>query len=167
MKKLLKVSITKKRQLKNKKQQLIERINRCKTLSEINGISKTLEYYPVLSKDYDWDYAFFFELIRFKLRRMRDYFWTHNIVENEKEYGNICNKLINILDAGYLSNIVTDEDLNVFVNDRSVKRFIPEKTLDFMSRDALIPYWNPSVRQAKAKALFWKLLEHKIEELWD
>ena len=98
---------------------------------------------------------------------MRDYFWSHNIVVNEKEYGNICNKLINILDAGYLTNVVTEDDLTTFVNDRNVKRFIPERTLNLMSRDAFIPYWNASVREAKAKALFWKLLEHKIEELWD
>lgn len=98
---------------------------------------------------------------------MRDYFWSHNIVVNEKEYGNICNKLINILDAGYLTNVVTEDNLTTFVNDRNVKRFIPERTLNLMLRDALIPYWNASVREAKAKALFWKLLEHKIEELWD
>lgn len=159
--------LSKKGQLKKKKKQLINKINSCKTLTELEGISKTLEYYPVLSKDYDWDNSFFFELIKFKLRRMRDYFWTHNIVVNEKEYGNICNKLINILDAGYLTNVVTEDDLTTFVNDRNVKRFIPERTLNLMLRDALIPYWNASVREAKAKALFWKLLEHKIEELWD
>ena len=81
--------LSKKSQLKNKKQKLIDRINQCKSLKDIKGWEKTFSYYDILKDDQDWDYGFFLDLIEFKLKRMREYFWTHNIVENEKQYGNI------------------------------------------------------------------------------
>ena len=160
-------SLKKGNRLKALKQKLCDRINQCKSLEELKGWERTFSYHPVLKDDQDWDYDFFLSLIEFKLKRMRDYFWTHNIVVDEKQYGDICNKLINILHAGYKTDIITDDDLKVYVNSKNVKRFIPEKTLEFISKDSLIKYWNPTIRAEKAKALFWKYLYYKIDYLWD
>lgn len=152
---------------KIRKQKLIDRINGCKTLSEIKKFEKTLSYYDVLKDDEDWDYGFFLDLIEFKLKKMREYFWSHNIVENEKRYGDICDKLINILHAGYKTNIILEEDLITYVNTRNIHRFLTPKHLEFIQKHKLEMYYLPTVREEKAKKLFWKYLDWHIEELWD
>ena len=124
--------LSKRFRLKKKKQQLCDRINQCKSLKELEGWERTFSYHPVLKDDQDWDYDFFLSLIEFKLKRMREYFWTHNIVENEKRYGDICDKLINILHAGYKTNIITDDKLNgIYVNTRNIHRFFNSLHWDF------------------------------------
>ena len=153
--------------LKKKKQQLCDRINQCKSLEELKGWERTFSYHPILKDDQDWDYGFFLDLIEFKLKRMREYFWTHNIVENEKKYGDICNKLINILHAGYKTDIIFEKDLHTKVNTRNVYRFFNPKQLNFIMKEGLQQYYLPTVREEKAKKLFWKYLEYHIEELWD
>jgi hypothetical protein len=158
----------KKNPIKVKKQQLCDRINQCKSLEELKGWERTFSYHPVLKDDQDWDEGFFFNLIEFKLKRMREYFWTHNIVENEKQYGDICNKLINILHSGYKTDIIVANELNgIYVNTRNVHRFFNPKQLDFILKRGLQKYYLPTVRERKAKTLFWKYLEHHIEKLWD
>ena len=151
--------------IKAKKQQLCDRINQCKNLKELEGWERTFSYHPVLKKDQDWDYDFFLTLIEFKLKRMREYFWTHNIVENEKQYGDVCNKLINILNAGYKTDIILDIDLKNKVNDKNKKRFLSEYELNFISKCP--QYYYSTIREKKAKILFWKYLYWHIEELWD
>ena len=160
-------NLSKKSQVKIKKQQLCDRINQSKSLKELEGWKRTMSYYDVLKDDQDWDYGFFIDLIEFKLKRMRDYFWSHNIVENEKRYGDICNTLINILHAGYKTDIILVKDLTTYVNTRNVHRFFTPKHLEFILKHRLEMYYLPTVREAKAKKLFWKYLEHHIEELWD
>ena len=153
--------------IKAKKQQLCDRINQCKNLKELEGWERTFSYHPVLKDNFEWDEGYFFNLIEFKLKRMREYFWTHNIVENEKRYGDICNTLINILNAGYKTDIIIEEDLYNYVNTRNVHRFFSPKRLNFILKEGLKKYYLPTIREAKAKALFWIYLEHHIEELWD
>jgi len=160
--------LSKRSRLKKKKQQLCDRINQCKSLEELKGWKRTFSYHPVLKDDQDWDYDFFLSLIEFKLKRMREYFWTHNIVENEKRYGDICDKLINILNAGYKTNIITDDELNeIYVNTRNIHRFFNPGQIAFIANFKLNKYYLSTIREAKAKALFWKYLEHHIEKLWD
>jgi len=159
--------LSKKSQLKNKKQKLIDRINQCKSLKDIKGWERTFSYYDILKDDQDWDYGFFLDLIEFKLKRMREYFWNHNIVENEKQYGDICNRLIEILHAGYKTDIIIDDDLHNYVNTRNVHRFFNPKELEFILKEGLKQYYLSTVREKKAKALFWKFMHHYIEYLWD
>lgn len=149
------------------KRQLCAKINKCKSEEELEGWLKTFEYYPILKDDQDWDYGFFIDLIEFKLKRMRDYFWTHNIVVDEKYYGDICDKLIKILYAGYKTNIVLSSDLKTYVNDKNAYRFFNEFELDFLQRPSLKEYFLATLRETKAKKLFWKYLSNKIELLWD
>lgn len=154
--------------MKKIKQQLCDRINQCKSLEELRGWERTFSYYDVLKDDFDWDYDFLLDLIEFKLRKMRDYFWSHNIVEHEKEYGDICNKLINILHAGYKTDIIKESDLNgIYVNARNIHRFFNPGQIAFIANFKLNEYYLPTIREQKAKALFWKYLHHKIEYLWD
>ena len=161
----------KKNPIKVKKQKLIERINQAKSLGELKDLEITLSYYPVLKGNYEWDYDYLLDIIEFKLKRMREYFWTHNIVEGEKEYGNICNKLINILHAGYKTNIINSKDLEeneIYVNSKNVHRFFNTKQLSFITtKKRKDKYYLAEIREAKAKALFWKYLHHKIEYFWD
>ena len=68
---------------------------------------------------------------------------------------------------GYKTNIVLESDLHNYVNTRNVHRFFNPRQLEFILREGLQKYYLPTVREAKAKALFWRYLEHHIEELWD
>jgi len=163
MKKLSKNTI-----LKRKKQQLCNRINQCKSLKELKSWEKTFSYHNILKDDEDWDYDFLLDLIEFKLRRMSQYFHTHQIVENEDWYGTICDRAIAILDAGYKTDIILSKDLGeIKVNTRNAYRFFTSKQLDFILKEGLQKYYLASIREAKAKVLFWKFMNHYIEILWD
>lgn len=163
----IKKTLKKKNRLTAKKQQLCDRINQCKSLEELEGWKRTFSYHPVLKDDQDWDEGFFFDLIEFKLRRMSQYFHTHRIVEHEDWYGTLCDRAIAILKAGYKTDIVLEEDLHNKVNTRNVHRFFNPKELDFILKENLKQYYLPTVREKKAKALFWKFLYHYIEYLWE
>lgn len=164
---LIMKNLSKKHRLKKRKQKLIDKINQCTSEKELEGWEKTFAYHDILKDDFDWDYCFLLDLIEFKLKKMREYFWTHDIVENEKRYGDICDKLINILHAGYKTDIIIVSDLHTYVNTRNVRRFFTPKRLKFIQKHNLEFYYLPTVREEKAKRLFWKYLEWHIEELWD
>lgn len=155
--------------LKKEKKKLIDKINQCKSMKDIEGWKKTFSYHSILSKDYDWDYCFLLDLIEFKLKRMSNYFLTHDILVNEHWYGKLCQLAINILNAGYKTNIVTEYDLNgIYVNTRNVHRFMSSGQLGFViSHPSLKKCYLPTVREYKAKVLFWKFLNHYIERLWE
>ena len=153
--------------LKKKKQQLCDRINQCKSLEELKGWERTFSYHSVLKNDEEWDYDFLLNLIEFKLKRMSQYFHTHNIVENEDWYGTLCDRAVAILQVGYRTNIIVEDELKNYVNTRNVHRFFNPKELNFILKKGLQKYYLPTVREKKAKALFWKFLHHYIEYLWD
>ena len=167
MTKLLK----KKNPIKVKKQKLINRINQCKSLEELKEWEKTFSYHDVLKNDQDWDYGFFFDLIEFKLKRMSQYFHTHNIVENEDWYGTLCDRAIAILNAGYKTDIVLSSEIKsegIYVNTRNKNRFIPAYMKRIIhNQEYLDKYELAAIREEKAKALFWKFLHHYIEVLWE
>lgn len=155
--------------LKRKKQQLCDRINQCKSLKELKSWKKTFSYHDILKDDEDWDYDFLLDLIEFKLRRMSQYFHNHRIVENEDWYGTLCDRAIGILNAGYKTDIVLSKDLTIKVNIKNAKRFLPKFYHEHLQNND--EYWNKygtaTIREEKAKALFWKFLHHYIEYLWD
>ena len=155
--------------IKAKKQRLIERINRCKSLEEIKGWEKTFSYHDVLKDDFDWDCDFLLSLMEFKLKRMSQYFHTHRIVVNEDWYGTLCDRAIAILHAGYKTDIVLTSDLNgIYVNTRNANRFTPAYMKVIVhNQKYLDKYELATIREYKAKALFWKFLHHYIEVLWD
>jgi len=99
---------------------------------------------------------------------MSQYFHSHNIVVDEDRYGTLCDRAIAILNAGYKTDIVLSMDLGeIKVNTRNVHRFFTQKQLDFILKENLLKYYIATVREAKAKALFWKFMNHYIEYLWD
>jgi len=163
MKKIKFLSKRSRKELKAKKSFLISKIEQCKKLSELEGWSKTMDYYPVLSKDNDWDYGFLLDLIRFKLKRMSNYFHTHNIIENEDRLGVLCDKAIALLDIAYGEDITTED---VYVNTKNAKRFIPKEELEVLEKN-LKTYYLPILRCHKAKKLFWEFMHNYIEHLWD
>lgn len=158
-----------KNKFKIRKQRLIERINQSKSLKDIKGWERTFQYYPILKNNFEWDYDFLLDLIEFKLKKMSEYFWNHNIVVDEWRYGKICDTAINILHAGYKTEIIVESDLkNIYVNTRNVHRFLKPSVLkSYIEYPDLKKYYLPTIREEKAKKLFWKYLEHNIEKLWD
>ena len=158
---------SKKKRLQDKKDVLIAKIQKCKKFSEVKNWEKTFEYYPVLSDNYDFDYGYLLNLIQFKLKRMSNYFHTHNIVVNEEYYGKLCDIAIKLLDIGYLNEIVLDDDLKgIYVNTKNKHRFLTKRMIEISD-----VFWNKygkaTIRTEKAKKLFWKFMHHYIEYLWD
>ena len=151
--------------LEKNKKTLLEKIDK----SDSKIIKKLIDYYPLIEKDEEWDYGFLLDLIKFKLKRMRDYFWTANIVVNEKRYGDICNTLLNILKAGYYTDIIRSSDLKSYANIKNKERFLPKYMLKHYEEQNNVweKYGLATLREEKAKALFWKYLYNKIELLWD
>ena len=98
---------------------------------------------------------------------MSQYFHTHNIVENEDWNGTLCDRAVAILQAGYRTNIIIEDELKNYVNTRNIHRFFNPKELNFILKKGLQKYYLPTVRETKAKALFWKFLHHYIEILWE
>jgi hypothetical protein len=162
-------NLSKKSLLKKKKQQLCDRINQCKSLKELKEWEKTFSYHDVLKDDFDWDYDFLLNLIEFKLKRMSNYFHTHRIVVNEDWYGTLCDRAIDILYAGYKTDIILSKDLNgIYVNTRNKNRFMPAYMRVIKhNQEYLDKYELATIREEKAKVLFWKFLHHYIEYLWD
>ena len=135
-----------------------------------NKLMKIKQFYHIIKNDEDWDYHFMLDLIEFKLERMANYFFTHNIVENEYRYGNQCLTAIKILNAGYNTQIITDKDLgDIYVNSKNARRFLSkEQFSDYIKYpDIHKKYFLATIREEKAKKLFWKYLEHYIEYWWD
>lgn len=159
--------LSKKKRLQNKKKKLVEKIQKCKKFSEVKHWEKTMEYYPVLAEDEDYDYGFLLDLISFKLKRMSNYFHTHNIVVNEERWAKLCDIAIKLLDIGYLNEIVLDDDLKeIYVNTKNKHRFLSKRMLE-MSDVLWNKYGKATIRTEKAKKLFWKFMYHYIEYLWD
>jgi predicted acetyltransferase len=160
--------LSKKKRLQNKKRELVEKIQKCKKFSEVKQWKKTMEYYSVLSKDEDYDYGFLLDLISFKLKRMSNYFHTHNIVVGEEYYGRLCDTAISLLNIGYLKETILDSDLNeIYVNTKNKHRFISAKSITYVSDEFWNKYGLAIIRTQKAKKLFWKFMYHYIEYLWD
>ena len=157
----------KKNPIKSRKQRLCDRINQCKSLKELKEWERVFSFHSVLKDDQDWDYDFLFDLIEFKLKRMSQYFHSHHIVENEDWYGTLCDRAVNILRAGYKTDIVLNSDLRNYVNTRNIHRFLNPAQVEFISRNGLEQYYFATIRETKAKALFWKFMHHYVEYLWD
>ena len=99
---------------------------------------------------------------------MSQYFHSHNIAVDEDWYGTLCDRAIAILNAGYKTNIILSEDLGeIKVNTKNIHRFFNTYQLEFLNRERLQKYYLATVRENKAKSLFWKFLHHYIEYLWD
>ena len=134
-------------------------------------LKRIKDWYPIIREDEDWDFDYLFDIIEFKLTKMMKYFSTHNIVVDEEKYAKQIQVALNILKAGYKTDIVLDTDLKTYVNTRNCKRFLPKSYLfDKFSNEGgkfWTMYGNATIREYKAKALFWKYLHHYIENWWD
>ena len=122
-----KKKLSKSKRLRTK---LIDRINEADSFPKLKKLSRTLEYYPVLSEDADWDFMFLVRLIRFKLNRMAKYFETAEIVENSKELAKQIRKAIELMNIGYFDYI----DNNAYVNVRNTPRFISKVEIDLLKK---------------------------------
>lgn len=162
-------NLSKRSRLKKRKQRLTDRINQCKSSKELDEWEKVFSYHPVLKDDEQWDYCFLLSLIRFKLTKMSEYFYTHHIIMNEDWKGQICDKLVNLLDAAYNSGIVLNSDLKTYVNTRNEKRFFTEHKIKWYEENPIFKekYKLAELREAKAISLFWKYFAFKINDLWD
>ena len=158
---------SKKKRLQEKKNELIEKIQKCKTFSEVKEWKKTMSYHPVLFQDEDFDYGFLLSLLKFKLERMANYFHTHDIAIDEEYYGRLCDTAVALLNIGYLDETILDSDLKVYVNSKNKHRFLSKAMMKFSDTYWWDKYGLATIRTEKAKKIFWKFMYHYIEYLWD
>lgn len=131
-------------------------------------IKEIKKWFNLIHNDYDFDYGFLIDIIEFKLEKMKEYFSTHSIVVEERKYSKQIQVALNILRAGYKTNIILDSDLgDIYVNINNVNRYFNNKELKFLGKYNLEKYYRATIRERKAKYLFWKYLYYHIENWWD
>lgn len=167
----------KKDPLKAAKQQLVSRIGQIKTMKDLETIKKCLSMEPLVKDDFEWDFGFLLDWMIFKMKRMSQYFHTHNIVEDENEYGNQIDKAIELLKIAYEKDdlsLCKDSEwpTNIKVNKANARRFvskhIDDKTFKAIYLNENEMSWSKShVRCAKAKELAFKYIARHIEYWWD
>lgn len=159
----------KKRISKNKrlKKQLTDKINSISKRDGLSGLKKTLKYYPVLKEDQDWDYDFLFDLMLFKLRRMKDYFQNAQIAMDSKIYAQQINTTINLINIGFKNDEV---ETDKYVNLKNANRFLTKEQLEFYTKvDSKngTKYLPNELRMAKAIKLFGEYFVFKVMSWWD
>lgn len=159
----------KKRISKNKrlKKQLTDKINSISKRDGLLGLKRTLEYYPVLKEDQDWDYSFFFDLMVFKLRKMKDYFQNAQIAMDSKIYAQQINTAINLINIGFRND---DVETDKYVNLKNTNRFLTKEQSEFYKKvDSKngTKYLPNELRTAKARKLFGEYFVFKVMNWWD
>lgn len=111
-----------------------------------------------------YDFGFLLRLEREKIREIRDYFISSNIVDhtNDIKWMNICIKLLDIL----IENS-TDVDPKT-LNYKNIKRFIKPK-MDVDWEDVLNYYdtFPDDYRYAKAWYLYFEIRKNYTGNWWD
>lgn len=159
----------KKKVSKNKrlKKQLTDKINSISKRDGLTGLKRTLEYYPVLKEDQDWDYDFLFDLIVFKLQRMKNYFQNAQIAMDSKIYAQQINTTINLINIGFKNDEV---ETDKYVNLKNAKRFLTKEQFEFYNKvDSKngTKYLPNELRMAKARKLFGEYFVFKVMYWWD
>jgi hypothetical protein len=159
----------KKRISKNKrlKKQLTDKINSISKRDGLLGLKKTLEYYPVLKEDQDWDYDFLFDLMIFKLQRMKNYFQNAQIAMDSKIYAQQINTAIKLINIGFRNDEV---ETDKYVNLKNANRFLTKEQLEFYTKvDSKkgTKYLPNELRMAKAIKLFGEYFVFKVMYWWD
>ena len=159
----------KKRISKNKrlKKQLTDKINSISKRDGLLGLKKTLEYYPVLKEDQDWDYDFLFDLMIFKLQRMKNYFQNAQIAMDSKIYAQQINTAIKLINIGFRNDEV---ETDKYVNLKNANRFLTKEQFEFYTKvDSKkgTKYLPNELRMAKAIKLFGEYFVFKVMYWWD
>lgn len=159
----------KKRISKNKrlKKQLTDKINSISKRDGLLGLKKTLEYYPVLKENQDWDYDFLFDLMIFKLQRMKNYFQNAQIAMDSKIYAQQINTAINLINIGFRNDEV---ETDKYVNLKNANRFLTKEQFEFYTKvDSKkgTKYLPNELRMAKAIKLFGEYFVFKVMYWWD
>lgn len=150
-----------------------------KYLSVKNFFRNVWRYRKWLVDNQEWDYAYLCDIIGHKLDYMSDYFATHDIVENEKQYAWECNVAKGLLKAyyddgnSYCHNSIDSRGKFVwtfehYVNMNNVDRFMPQESIDAYKEGTFKePFFKDTYYRAKAKKIFFKWMYNKIEKWWD
>ena len=72
---------------------------------------------------------------------------------------------IELIFADDASTNIDAPDLKNYVNIKNEKRFFNKHEKLFIEKFPI--YHKATLRELKAKALFWKYLHHRVEWLWD
>jgi len=157
------------------------------------GIKNIIYYIPIIYKDRQWDFYYMHSFEYKKLKRMRDYFMTSNIVVNSKRYAqeiDLAIRLLEIimeddkayrdyLDLNYSGPINFNKPYNdaehklpIYVNIHNIGKYMVKYTkADIRKFKRSIKgkerLYAMEIRKIKAKYLYYRLLYEHSEDWWD
>lgn len=119
-------------------------------------------YWGILWKDCNFDYYYLEDLILHKLVLMSEYFKTARIAyDSEKVYHQI-NFAIRIGNIAF-----KDKYEGQYVNLGTYKKYFPFVKETEIFDDYLMGMFKEELRRAKAKRIFYKILERYSQTWWD
>lgn len=152
-------------------------------ISFFNGIRRWFSYYKVISRIYDFDYSSILEVERKQIIRVRDSIYkyrNHMYWERDVERMNLALKLLDIIREDGCAELIGDPFgnvradrgnskwvLNIYVNTRNARRFVPKWDLDMIDDSGIGPIIKDSLRVEKAWQLYHKLRVYYLRTWWD
>lgn len=151
----------------------------------VKGFINLFKYFSIIWKDRDWDYLFFFLLLRKKLQSMSSYFEKHSIREDGKKEVKKIDFCIRCLDRLIEDNYFDPDD--TLTKKWGDLKFNYEPYLDkgglfveinrenIKTSEALDEYWKEweklvhleyYFRERDIKLLF-KVISQNVENWWD
>lgn len=126
-----------------------------KILRAKRQLLKFKAYFPIILADEDWDHAFFWSLMEFKISRMRKFF------SSEKTYGMNSKTVTTQLEyAEYLLKRINQSDIgdeeNVYIKKFNAQKNTSMREWEFVSE-----------MKAKDIKAFYELIIHHSDGWWD
>ena len=124
-------------------------------------VKNIIRWIPTLWKDFDFDHAYFYEIIYQKIHFMRLHHEKakHFVgVEIEIKWMKICEKLLrDLIDSEYWKDEYDDKPLNI------KKMNLSEDYKNLCKAN----FGRADIREEKAKRLLFKILSWRVEYWWD
>jgi len=154
------------------------------------GIQNLFVYFPIIFKTREWDFVFIYELIQFKLNRVRKHLEEHNLfegVEKVCQQIRICENLIQrLLDNDYnqylhkkheerfgkfnFESIFWNKDNNgedLFELKSKYSKCKTDEEVELADNEKSKIYELDRIAYEKDRKLLFKMLEKYIEGWWD
>lgn len=129
----------------------------------IHKICKAIQWFKIGYKDYDYDYAYFLEIVSHKLYMMEKYFSSSNLTTNDELIASQIRKTKQLINAILEIDCKDLEDIHV--NTRNIKRFLPKEDLShtYIFDTMFIDY----VYKKKAMTIVCNILKENIFIWWN
>lgn len=151
------------------------------------GVKNLINWLPIIWKDRDWDFAYYFDIEKKKLQNMLKFYEdSSRVVDVDTKYFKICIKLIDAIleNDDYLTQTY-DESMslkdfmlnnrnykfNHYVNLKNRHRFLTSGQYQHFTKslgdNKLDAHIKNTIYRLKAKHLYYKILENNVLDWWE